>query len=111
VGITPEFIQGELARAKTYTVVFLFAGPRYDDHPDGDALVMAHVTRNFEMKADGVLAVVGPMRSEGDVRGLYIFNCDPVEATRLIEDDPAVAAGIFTFGVQTLMAFPGDTLS
>jgi YCII-related domain-containing protein len=111
VGVTPEFIQGELARAKTYTVVYLLAGPRYDDHPDGDALVMAHVTRNFEMKAEGVVAIVGPMRSDGDVRGLYIFNCDPVEATRLIEADPAVAADIFRFEVQTLMAFPGDTLA
>ncbi|HVT78553.1 MAG TPA: YciI family protein [Acidimicrobiales bacterium] len=111
MGVTPEFIQAELARAKTYAVVYLLAGPRYDDHPDGDALVMAHVTRNFELKADGVLAIVGPTRSDGDVRGLYIFNCDPAQAARLIEDDPAVAAGMFRFEVQSLMAFPGDTLT
>jgi hypothetical protein len=51
------------------------------------------------------------MRAEGDVRGLYIFNCGTEEARQLIAADPAVSAGIFTFEVQELMAFPGDALA
>jgi hypothetical protein len=111
VGVDDAYVASELARAKTYTVVYLKAGPRYADHPDRDALTDEHVKRNFDMKLDGSLALVGPMRSDGDVRGLYIFNCGRDDAIALIEDDPAVRAEIFTFETQELMAFPGDALA
>jgi hypothetical protein len=111
VGVDDAYVAGELARAKTYAVVYLKAGPRYADHPERDAITYEHVKRNFDLKLSGHIAVVGPMRSEGDVRGLYIFNCGADEATELIATDPAVSAGVFTFDVQELMAFPGDTLA
>jgi hypothetical protein len=110
VGVGDEYVASELARARLYTIVYLRPGPRYDD-PDDGGLVYAHVKRNFELKLAGDIAVVGPTRSEGEVCGLYIFNCDPARATELIETDPAVEAGFFTFEVQALMAFPGDTLA
>jgi hypothetical protein len=111
MGVDDAYVAGELARAKTYTVVYLKAGERYADHPDRDAVTYQHVKRNFDLKLSGQIAVVGPMRTEGDVRGLYIFNCDVDEATQLIATDPAVEAGIFRFEAQELMAFPGDTLA
>jgi hypothetical protein len=111
VGVDDAYVAGELARARTYTVVYLKAGPRYEDHPERDALTYEHVKRNFDLKLSGQIAVVGPMRTEGDVRGMYIFNCGMEEATQLIATDPAVAAGIFVFDVQELMAFPGDVLA
>jgi hypothetical protein len=110
VGVDDAYVASELARAKLYTVVYLKAGPNYHA-PDADDLVGQHVKRNFDLKLSGDIAVVGPMRSEGDVRGLYIFNCDVARATELIAEDPAVVAGFFVYEVQELMAFPGDTLA
>jgi uncharacterized protein YciI len=111
VGVDDAYVASELARAKTYTVVYLKAGPRYEDHPDRDALTYDHVKRNFDLKLSGDIAVVGPTRTDGDVRGLYIFNRSLDEASQLIAADPAVEAGIFVYEAQELMAFPGDTLA
>ena len=109
MGVTPEFVQGELARAKEYTVAFLKDGPNWN-HEDRDGLVGAHAMRNFELRAEGKLAIVGPMRSDGDIRGLYIFNLPPHDVAPILESDPAVEAGIFVYEMQTMMAFPGDAL-
>jgi hypothetical protein len=111
VGVDEAYVASELARAKLYTIVYLRRGPAYEDHPARDAITFEHVKRNFDMKLAGDLAVVGPTRSEGEVVGIYIFNVDRAAAARLIEEDPAVAAGIFTYEAQDLMAFPGDALA
>ncbi len=110
MGVDDAFVEAELRRARTYTVVYLKAGPNAD-HPERAAIVSAHVKRNFNLKLDGAVAVVGPMRSEGEVVGLYIFNRSREEAAQLIAGDPAVEAGIFVYEVQQMMAFPGDTLA
>ena len=110
MGVDDAYVDAELARAATYSVVYLRAGPR-SDHPDRDAIVGAHVKRNFQLKLDGAIAVVGPMLDDGDVRGLYIFNRLPEDADALIAADPAVEAGIFVYEVQQMMAFPGDVLA
>ena len=109
MGVTPEFIQSELARAKEYTVALLKDGPNVE-HPDRDRIVGAHAMRNFELRAEGKLAIVGPMRSEGDVRGLYIFNLGLAETCAELEGDPSIEAGIFVYETQTMMACPGDAL-
>ncbi len=108
--MTPEFIQSELARAKEYTVALLKDGPNWN-HENRDAIVGAHAMRNFDLRAEGKLAIVGPMRSEGDVRGLYIFNLGPDETAEVLDGDPSIEAGIFVYETQTMMAFPGDALA
>ena len=109
MGVTPEFVQSELARAKEYSVALLKDGPNWN-HAERDQIVGAHAMRNFELRDQGTLAIVGPMRSDGDIRGLYIFNCTPEETAVILDGDPSVEAGIFVYEVHKMMAFPGDAL-
>lgn len=76
-----------------------------------DEIVWEHGRRNFELRADGLLSIVGPVPDEGDLRGLAIFATSPDETRRLMADDPAVQAGIFTVEVHGFRSFPGDALA
>ena len=44
----------------------------------------------------------GPFREQSDpsLRGMSIFACDPAEAARLSDGDPAVIAGRLTYDVM-----------
>jgi hypothetical protein len=42
--------------------------------------------------------------------GLCIFNAGTEESKKIMEEDPAVHAGIFVFEVHPCRGFPGDQL-
>jgi hypothetical protein len=58
-----------------------------------------------------LLSIVGPVPEEGDLCGVGIFATSADEARRLMADDPAVQAGIFTVEVHGFRSFPGDALA
>jgi hypothetical protein len=104
-----EQMQAALESTKAYTVVLLYAGPAYAEG-GARAVIWEHGRRNFGLRAAGLLSIVGPMADEGPLRGVGIFDCDPEQATRLMEQDPAVLAQILTFEVHPMRSFPGDAL-
>jgi hypothetical protein len=107
--ITDDFMRSMLSTAKAYTAVLLTRGPAYDGESDR-AVIWEHGRRNFRLRDEGKLAVVCPMTDDGPVRGLAIFATGPEETTRIMQDDPAVQAGVLEFEVHTTMGFPGDSL-
>ncbi len=99
-----------LASTEPYTVVILHKTPKRGD-PGADKVVWEHGRRNFELRRDGKLLIVCPIRDNSDVSGLSIFSTDLEETKRLMESDPAVVAGIFTLEMHATRSFPGDSLT
>lgn len=103
-------MQGMLAKAKPYTILILHKTPKRDE-PGADLVIREHARRNFQLRRDGKLCVVCPIRDESDVAGIGIFVTSVDETRRLYEEDPAVKAGILTFEVHASRSFPGDALA
>jgi len=74
-----------------------------------EKIIWEHGRRNFSLRADGVLSIVCPIRSE-DVAGLYIFDLGTEETVRIMRDDPGFQAGVFSFDVYPCRGFPGNSL-
>jgi hypothetical protein len=107
--ITDEFMSEMLAKTRPYSVVLLRAGPNHDV-PDVGAIVWEHGRRNFSLRADGHLAIVCPVVDGTDWRGIGIFPGTVEDVTEIMEGDPGVQAGVFTFEVHPVISFPGDCL-
>jgi len=56
--------------------------------PDADKIVWEHGRRNFELRRDGILSIVCPVRDESDVSGIGIFSTSPEETRRIMDRDP-----------------------
>jgi len=107
--ISDEFMRDMLARTKPYTLVLLRATPKHDE-PGMDAVVWEHGRRNFSLRADGTLAIVCPVRDGSGWAGIGIFDAPEEEVVRIMDEDPGVKAGIFTYEVHPTRSFPGDGL-
>jgi hypothetical protein len=100
-----------------YTFVILRRPDTAPDMSDEelDDLQTRHLAYRADLRRQGVLAVNGPCGEQGDAsyRGMSIFACDPVEAARLSDGDPSVAAGRLVYDVMEWwvaadsLAFPG----
>jgi hypothetical protein len=104
-----EAAAGLLATSRNYTAVTLRTGPNWDV-PDRLALVRRHGMRNMRLRAAGMLRVVVRVADDSDAAGIGLFALDPEETRRVIETDPAVAAGVFVAEYHPVLGFPDDTL-
>ena len=111
MSITDDYMREMLRTTKRYTIVLLHRTPKRSE-PGADKIVWEHGRRNFELRKDGLLSIVGPVvRDESDIAGVYIFSTSPERTKRILDEDPAVKAGIFTYEIHLIEAFPGDALS
>jgi hypothetical protein len=58
----------------------------------------------------GVLPVVCPVPDDTDVAGIGIFAADLDEARQIMDDDPGVRAGVFSYELHPCRSLPGSTL-
>jgi hypothetical protein len=107
--ITDEFMRDMMARTKTYTMVLLKTAPGYFQ-PGADAIIWEHGRRQFALRADGVLSIVCPVADDSDLAGVNIFDASAEEVALLMDDDPAVRAGVLSYEVHPVRSFPGDCL-
>ena len=98
-----------LPTTRPYTAVILRAGPNRNS-PEAAAIVWEHGRRNFTLRADGRLAIVCPVTDGSDVSGIGIFNLDQEQTRAVMDGDPGVQAGVFTYEVHACRSFPGDSL-
>lgn len=91
----------------TFDVVTVVVLRRPDDAPEMsdaelDAIQVRHLEYRAELRGRGVIVANGPFREQSDpsLRGMSIFACDPAEAARLSDGDPAVIAGRLTYDVM-----------
>jgi hypothetical protein len=107
--ISDAYMREMLTRTRPYTAVLLTKTAKRDA-PDADRVVWEHGRRNFALRAEGKLSIVCPVTDAGALAGLGIFSCSIEETRRIMDDDPGVRAGIFTYEVHAVRAFPGDSL-
>jgi len=109
-GITDDYMRKMLRTTKRYTLVILHRTSRRSE-PGADRIVWEHGRRNFELRKNGCLCIVGPVvRDETDVTGLCLFYTGLKRTKRIMNEDPAVQAGIFTYEAHVIEGFPGDAL-
>jgi hypothetical protein len=107
--ITDEVMHERLQTAHPYTAVLLRATGKLV-RPDADPIIWEHGRRNFALREHGVLAIVLPATDDSDWAGLGIFTAPPDEVRAIMDHDPAVAAGIFTYEAHPVCGFPGSCL-
>lgn len=107
--ITDEFMRQMLSTTREYCVVILKAGPK--KHETGaEKIVWEHGRRNFALRATGLLSIVCPISDGSDTAGIGIFNASVAEVKKIMDEDPGVQAGIFTYEVHACRSFPDDSL-
>ena len=107
--ITDEVMHERLRAARPYTAVLLRATGKLV-RPDVDPIIWEHGRRNFALREHGVLAIVLPATDDNDLAGLHIFSAPPDDVRAIMDHDPAVAAGIFTYEIHPIRGFPGSCL-
>ncbi|MGV9827240.1 MULTISPECIES: hypothetical protein [unclassified Gordonia (in: high G+C Gram-positive bacteria)] len=107
--ITDAEMQTILEYAQNYSIVILRSGPNFGT-PDTGPLMLEHGRRTLALRKAGDLAVVLPVVDDSDVRGVGVFDRDVETTTALMNDDPAVQAGVIAFEVHPAQGLPGDAL-
>ncbi len=107
--ITDETMRRMLPTAKTYSLMILKAGPKRHA-PGADEIIWEHGRRNFALRADGVLSIVCPVGDGSDVCGIGIFNAGLEETRQIMDEDPAVKAGVFVYELHPCRGFAGSCL-
>jgi hypothetical protein len=109
MSITDDYMREMVTRSREYSVVLLRAAPgRKEDR--ASPIVWEHARRNFELRAEGLLAIVCPIVDGSDWSGVGIFNASVDRTREIMEGDPGVQEGIFTYEVHACRGFPGDVL-
>jgi hypothetical protein len=107
--ISDEFMKEMMTKAKGYCAVILRHGPNWNS-PERDRIVWEHGRRNFALRAERLLAIVCPIRDDSDLSGIGIFDGSVEAVTAVMDADPGVIEGIFTYEVHACRSFPGDSL-
>jgi hypothetical protein len=107
--ITDEYVQAMLGKSRTYTAMVLRVTEKAGE-PDARRIIWEHGRRNFALRAEGRLPIVCPATDESDWAGIGIFDATPEEVERILADDPAVKAGLFTYELHPVRGFPTSSL-
>lgn len=107
--INDDYMRQMLTKSRNYSVVILKQGPNYGI-TGFEKIIWEHGRRNFSLPSDGLLSIVCPVTDNSDYSGVGIFNSSIDEAKKIMDGDPGVAAGIFTYEVHSCKSFPGDSL-
>lgn len=106
---TDEMMRERLAQAASYTLVMLRVTDKYG--MDGtDKIIWEHGRRNMQLQADGLMPIVCPVGDGSGLAGVAIFVDGPDEVRRIMDDDPAITAGILSYSVHPCRGFPGSAL-
>ena len=107
--ITDDHMRQMLTTTKQYSIVILKATAKRQE-TGIEKIIWEHARRNFTLRADGVLSIVCPINDESDVKGIGIFNAPVEDVKKIMDEDPGVKAGIFTYEAHASRSFPGDSL-
>jgi uncharacterized protein YciI len=108
--LSDEVMRAELARAREFTLVVLSRGPNYGSE-GSQAIVWTHGKRNMALRLNGTMPLVGPVAGgDSGIVGLCVFDATADEARAIMEGDPGIRAGLFTYAVYPWTSFPGDAL-
>ncbi|MHB1049288.1 MAG: YciI family protein [Bacteroidota bacterium] len=97
---------------KQYFLVLLKRGPvRNHDSTTAAALQKGHMENITRLYNEGKLDIAGPMGNDGDLRGIFIFNCKTYEeVVEHCTTDPAIKAGRLVVEIYPWWAGKGSVL-
>ncbi len=111
------FVSIELATAqkkngdnlKPYFFVILKKGPTRDqDSVTAEKIQKGHIESINRLAASGKLNVAGPFLDEGEMRGIYVFDCSSEDSVKaMLESDPAVKTGRLAYEIHPWMTQKG----
>lgn len=108
IAVTDEQVRQLAETATPYSLGLLWWGP--DRHQEGaDGTERLHQRRMVSLRADGIIAILCPVDSD-TLAGVAIMNVTPGEATKILDDDPCIQAGMMRHEVHPCHGFPGDAL-
>ena len=106
--VTDEQVQKLAETGKPYSLVQLsWAAGRYRE--GADAIEREHQRRMVSLRAEGTIAVLCPVLSDG-LCGIAIMTQNVEHARETMAGDPCVRAGMMTVEVYPCVGFPGDSL-
>src|SRR5262249_57601127 len=98
-----------LGAARAYTAVLLRKTSAFK-RPDVDPVIWEHGRRNMALAQHGVLAIVLPANDDpGDWSGIGVFAASPEETAQIMDGDPGVRAGIFSYEIHPVRGLPAST--
>lgn len=108
--IGDETMRERIGKAQAYTAMLLRKTDAFV-RPEVDPIVWEHGRRNMALVEHGVLAIVLPANEDpGEWAGLGIFAAAPPLVGEIMDHDPGVQAGIFTYELHPIRGFPGSSL-
>jgi len=107
--ISDVAMRSRLSGSASYTMVVLQATDQLV-RPQVDPIIWAHGRRNMALVSAGLAPVITPVVDADGPSGFAIFATDPDETRTLMDADPGVVAGIFTYEIHAVRGFPGATL-
>jgi hypothetical protein len=107
--ITDDYMREQLGRSREYALVLLRPGEHYQKE-GRDEIVWEHGRRNFALRAEGVMPLVGPVADDSDLAGVSILDTTVERAAEIMDDDPAIREGILVYEIHPIRSFPGDAL-
>jgi hypothetical protein len=107
--ITDEVMRQRISATRNYCIVILKAGPKKNEE-GAEKIIWEHGRRNFALRAEGVLSIVCPISDGSNVSGIGIFNAPVEEVKKIMDEDPAVQAGVLIYETHACRGFPGDSL-
>lgn len=107
--ITDEFMRQMQEKTKEYCVCILKTTPKRGQ-TGANQFVTEHNRYMLVLRVKGVLAIMFPISDGGPAGGVHIFNTGAEEVKKIMDEDPAVRAGIFTYELHLSRSFPGDAL-
>ena len=89
---------------KSYVLVILKTGEKdstITDKEERGKYFKGHFDNMGRLAEEGKLVVAGPLAESPPKRGIFILNVETLEeAEKLVNTDPAVKAGIFTYSLS-----------
>ena len=109
IEVSKEYMLEMLSKSKNYTIVILKRTKKIDE-PGNDKIKYEHGKRNFQLREEGIMPIVCRINDESNINGIALFKGNPDEVKKIMDGDPGVKAGIFTYEVHLCNSFPGDKL-
>lgn len=108
---TDDAMNEQVMNAQPYSLVLLKAGPnsKHDTAPD---LMWEHARRNVGLRDAGVLAAAFTVvDSNSETWGIRVFTATVDDTVALMNNDPGVAAEVFTFEVHPCRGFASEQIT
>lgn len=101
----------QLSNMKPYTLLIFRKGQAYDSAETEKIIQSQHLPYLFTLREKGAVALSLPIMDNTDMLAIAVYTiANKEEVKKLVEKDPAVMAGVFSYELLFCMGMKADTL-